>query len=53
MLMLQNLMYEKSHLQREIVECERGFENVFLLKMAKEELGMMDSTTKDEEEKDI
>ena len=52
MLMLQNLMYEKSHLQREIVECERGFENVFLLKMAKEELGMMDSTTKDEEEKD-
>jgi hypothetical protein len=43
-LLLQNLIYEKSHLEREIRECERGFENVFLLKMAKDELGLNTNT---------
>ena len=37
-LLLQNLIYEKGHLEREINECERGFENVYLLQMAKDEM---------------
>ena len=44
-LLLQNLIYERNHLQREIRECEVGFENVELLKMVKDELDIMDKTT--------
>lgn len=39
---LQNLIYEKSHLEREIRDCQEGFENELLLRVAKEELGSVD-----------
>jgi hypothetical protein len=45
-LLLQNLIYEKYHLEREIKECEQGFDDKHLLIVAKQEMGL--ATPKDD-----